>query len=741
MKQIFTLFFSFLASITLNAVVINTTCGENINWRFDYDKEQLIISGNGSMYDYDDTNRAPWYYLRSKIKSVAFENEMYGAKEITIPEPPEGYVTIVIDIPTGSECHGIALKGSVDGVNWSGANEYIGQNTGKASVDDAIKFTPIENTENWFQATYKLGSDGLKAKICLIYKDDAGWEGQAAEIVLDEENTTATVEMDYNDMPMFRTSSGIVHFSVYGWLSSECFSLEDYNITFWAPPFCIDEFPLEVVGSFEGWGKVPVSMVKTETGKYEATIKANPYAHLKVRGVGSWDHEIQYYFIDEDKWIGVQEIVLTHDKNVVIDYSTPKKYRWNDCADDYYTPKRIHKKVADKNATDNGITHIGNYAFSDCINLTDITIPSTVTSIGARAFSFCSALPVIDNLRYADTYLVGAVDTLSSYVIKEGTKWIGTDAFWNYTGLISVTIPNSVTSIGAYAFCGCSDLISIEIPNSVTNIGSSAFSGCTVLSSIKIPYSVTSIEPYAFSHCTSLTSIEIPNSVKYIGIYAFWNCTALTSITCEAVNPPTCGDNVYYAVSRDIPLYVPANSVSEYKEADTWKEWGDNIKPIQAEETEVIESQAKPTSNSVVIEWPKADGAAIYTITIKKGNEPICTLSFNEQGQLLRIAFAAPARNDRSHQAQMATQMTTGWQYTISGLEPNTDYTYTVIAKSSDDTPIYTKPGSFKTQETATSLNQTSQEPIANSQKLLINSQILILRGDRTYTVQGQEVR
>ena len=70
----------------------------------------------------------------------------------------------------------------------------------------------------------------------------------------------------------------------------------------------------------------------------------------------------------------------------------------------------------------NSVTSIGDYAFRYCSSLTSVEIPNSVTSIGSSAFSGCSSLPVEDNLRYADTYLVGAVDiTLSSYTIKDGT--------------------------------------------------------------------------------------------------------------------------------------------------------------------------------------------------------------------------------------------------------------------------------------------------------------------------------
>ena len=134
------------------------------------------------------------------------------------------------------------------------------------------------------------------------------------------------------------------------------------------------------------------------------------------------------------------------------------------------------------------VTGIGSSAFSGCTNLTNITIPNSVTIIGENAFSGC-------------------------------------------TGLTSIEIPDSVTSIGAYAFFGCVGLTSVTIPDSVTSIGFFAFQGCTGLSSVTIGNGVTSVGLQSFYGCAGLTSVTIPDSVTDIGIEAFAGCTELTSIT------------------------------------------------------------------------------------------------------------------------------------------------------------------------------------------------------------------
>ena len=96
---------------------------------------------------------------------------------------------------------------------------------------------------------------------------------------------------------------------------------------------------------------------------------------------------------------------------------------------------------------------------------------------------------------------------------------------------LEANIGSAVTSIGWYAFYNCSGLTSVTIPDSVTSIGVYAFFLCSGLTSVTIPDGVTSIEGSAFYGCSGLTSVTIPDSVTSIGSQAFLICSGLTSVT------------------------------------------------------------------------------------------------------------------------------------------------------------------------------------------------------------------
>ena len=212
-------------------------------------------------------------------------------------------------------------------------------------------------------------------------------------------------------------------------------------------------------------------------------------------------------------------------------------------------------------------------AFQGCTNLTSVTIPNSVTSIGGGAFSGCGSLTAITvdtrNPVYSDvdgvlfnqslTTLVEYPEGIAgSYTIPNSVTKIGDSAFIYCTSLTSVTIPNSVTTIRDSAFCGCTSLTSVTIPNSVTTIGDDAFGG-SGLTSVTIPDSVTNIGYYAFYDCTSLTSVTIGRGVTTIGL-AFQSCSSLRSVPFEGNAPSLSGSDVFYGENKATAYYLPGTT-------------------------------------------------------------------------------------------------------------------------------------------------------------------------------------
>ena len=234
----------------------------------------------------------------------------------------------------------------------------------------------------------------------------------------------------------------------------------------------------------------------------------------------------------------------------------------------------------------NGITSIGSDAFEDCISVTSITIPDSVTSIKCKFYdctnlaniyvdennkNYCSVDGVLYNKNKSELvkYPQGKK---GEYIIPDSVTSIGNCAFEDCANLTSITIPDSVTSIGNWAFCDCenltsvnipdgvtsigkwtfhyTNLISVTIPDGVTSIGDHAFCDCANLKSITIPDSVTSIGALAFRRCTSLASITIPNSVTSIGRSAFEDCTSLADVTMgdgvTSIDSDAFGNTAYY---------------------------------------------------------------------------------------------------------------------------------------------------------------------------------------------------
>ncbi len=187
------------------------------------------------------------------------------------------------------------------------------------------------------------------------------------------------------------------------------------------------------------------------------------------------------------------------------------------------------------------VTEIGGAAFSDCGNITRITLPSVLKCINKDedsngqngAFSHCTKLTEIvipDGVTVIGERAFMGCSSLEEIVIPDNVTSIQVAAFSYCAGLKKVIIPNGVLSLEAAAFSSCKSLEEIIIPDSVTSMESLLFMDCDKLKKVKLPAGIASIESNIFNSCTSLKEINIPVSVKSIKIGVFSSCDNLTDV-------------------------------------------------------------------------------------------------------------------------------------------------------------------------------------------------------------------
>ena len=175
---------------------------------------------------------------------------------------------------------------------------------------------------------------------------------------------------------------------------------------------------------------------------------------------------------------------------------------------------------------------IGDYAFYDCENFIEVTIPEGVVTIGEHAFAGCKKIEKIhlpSSLKSIGKDAFG-ITAIQSIIIPEGVTTLGDFVFAGCNLLESVSIPNSVDLIGVGAFSLCSNLEKIILPTNLKTIEEETFLECVKLSDVSLPEGLETIKEMAFMWCSSLSFITLPSSLKYIEGGAFRGCVNLSSI-------------------------------------------------------------------------------------------------------------------------------------------------------------------------------------------------------------------
>ena len=234
----------------------------------------------------------------------------------------------------------------------------------------------------------------------------------------------------------------------------------------------------------------------------------------------------------------------------------------------------------------NSVSSIGEWAFSDCVNLTSITIPNSVSSIGGEAFNNCENLTSIslpNSITEISARLFKECKRLNNVTIPESVTVIHEEAFLDCENLTDIVIPNSVYMIHSMAFYGTAwyynqpdgvvyaglvaykykgemeEYAHITLKEGTLGIADYAFNYCR-LSSITIPNTVMAIGDNAFEYCYLLEISDLPTSLISIGDYAFSGCNDFNNNLRSLKNLKTIGNYAFYQCGFRYEIFLP-NSI------------------------------------------------------------------------------------------------------------------------------------------------------------------------------------
>ena len=317
-------------------------------------------------------------------------------------------------------------------------------------------------------------------------------------------------------------------------------------------------------------------------------------------------------------------------------------------------------------------------------NLQHVTIPEGISGIGDGAFKGATLLTQVE--------------------LPSTLNFIGSGAFMN-TGISGTfTLPKNVKTIGSFVLANCNSLQILLIGCvNMTTIPYYFCGGCINLDSVDYlwygrPENICkpkTIGPSAFADCTSLRKIIIPSSVEEIQTQAFSNCINVNDLRVEAITPPICrsvSGDPFKGVKRNGTLVVPEGTKESYASSVyVWKEFY-NVFAFhqQKENLQSAETTAKTTQNSVNVSWAEHNNASAYDVGIKENG--------TDEERSFTVAayqtenFQAPARRVKMEEG------IPGIVFSLTGLKPNTEYSYTITAFDENKEILSVDSGYFWTQ-------------------------------------------
>lgn len=171
-------------------------------------------------------------------------------------------------------------------------------------------------------------------------------------------------------------------------------------------------------------------------------------------------------------------------------------------------------------------------------------------------------------------------DNLKEVALPNSLRTICEGAFIGCDGLKGIIIPENVYQIDKYAFRACTSLETVLIKGQLTSLEGMIFYDCTSLKIVEFAEGITRLPSRMFGNCVSLETITLPASIEKIETKIFEGCTNLKTVYVKATTPPDMNSSVfpyYESQDRNCKIYVPVESVEEYKKANNWSRYADQI--------------------------------------------------------------------------------------------------------------------------------------------------------------------
>lgn len=310
---------------------------------------------------------------------------------------------------------------------------------------------------------------------------------------------------------------------------------------------------------------------------------------------------------------------------------------------------------------------IGESAFADCDNLTDLDLSKVSSDLrfGAYAFAECNGLTsveITDNVgemefssvfykcRNLQEVIVPATnpnfESVDGVLYSKGRETI---VYFpsGYTG--NFTIDSATKRIGGGVFNGRENVTEITIPASVIEIGENAFEGCANLISVTFlePAANEQAEPLtigdsAFYNCTGLTSIELPARTKSIGASAFYQSKSDNAKLAEITlyeGLETIGENAFYHAGALTSITIPSTVTEIGARAFYWS----------ALQTVTFAENQNGVTSLALGNYVFAYCSSLKSVTLRKGTKNIPAYAFQNDKLLETVTIPSTVTNDYSN--------------------------------------------------------------------------------------------